>query len=471
MITKKRVIVAVIVVLVIALWQLGCFHKYNYVKAKLDIRNNTAKLVELPSHNLSIYESLKASLENGGKSDRENEFIVKQLEFKIDSIDKTFGFSEVVLHDSITLSKPEKRGVYIYNDVIENYLNQRNGDNWRATYSKLVKSFLPEVKKEVFGFHTHWSNNAQKYYDYDILTALAYFGYELDAFTGSYKDIRDWKTSSVVNEALEAGTKVYLTVANFGSENNKTFLENPEARAVSIDSISALLNARKAHGVIIDFEGLPKELGMSYTKYIDELFSRLNGEGKKIAIALPGNLAMAFDIKALNPYTDYFIVMGKNYTYKVGEPAGPVAPLNEKKGITHGSLTNTVNNYLKASLPTEKFILTLPYYGFKWETETDSLYAISKDLNRLTHSDIKSKYSNADIKYDSISESAYFKYTTNGKHYQVWFDDAKTLAKKYDLINKKRLAGVGVWALGFDNNNPELWQLLANKFGSKNLRP
>ena len=44
---------------------------------------------------------------------------------------------------------------------------------------------------------------------------------------------------------------------------------------------------------------------------------------------------------------------------------------------------------------------------------------------------------------------------------QGYYDDAASLAVKYDLVNQHRLAGTGMWTLLMDAGRPELWRLLA----------
>ena len=49
----------------------------------------------------------------------------------------------------------------------------------------------------------------------------------------------------------------------------------------------------------------------------------------------------------------------------------------------------------------------------------------------------------------------------------VFIEDEKSLGLKYDFAKDKQLAGVGIWALGFDDGKKELWTLLEDKFGQK----
>jgi len=47
---------------------------------------------------------------------------------------------------------------------------------------------------------------------------------------------------------------------------------------------------------------------------------------------------------------------------------------------------------------------------------------------------------------------------------ELYVDDAASLKLKYDLVNRAGLRGVGIWALGFDGDHPELRAGLAAKF-------
>ena len=47
---------------------------------------------------------------------------------------------------------------------------------------------------------------------------------------------------------------------------------------------------------------------------------------------------------------------------------------------------------------------------------------------------------------------------------ELYYDDAQSLAAKYDMINYWNLRGMGIWALGYDAGHPEMPALVANKF-------
>ena len=49
---------------------------------------------------------------------------------------------------------------------------------------------------------------------------------------------------------------------------------------------------------------------------------------------------------------------------------------------------------------------------------------------------------------------------------EIHFDDAFTLSKKYDFAMSNKLKGVGVWALGYDNGQNDLWNLIEIYFST-----
>ena len=63
-----------------------------------------------------------------------------------------------------------------------------------------------------------------------------------------------------------------------------------------------------------------------------------------------------------------------------------------------------------------------------------------------------------------LSQTPWYHYNNNGWN-QGWYDDSLSLSLKYDFALFNDLKGVGIWALGYDDGRPELWELLHAKFG------
>lgn len=325
----------------------------------------------------------------------------------------------------------------------------------------------PEFK--VFGWHPYYMGSSYRDYNYGILWGISYFCYQVDPTTGSYSDIHDWRTTPMVDLARAAGTRVFLTAANFGTHNNTTFLNSRHAQQRFIDSISVLLGARNADGVTIDFENVPESHRDAFVSFIQGLSDSLRSHNPDIMITmtLPGIIKdRAFNIPALSPHVDLFMVMGYDYHYSGSPQAGPVAPLASSRAGDGNNLETSVDAYLAEGLPKEKLMLSLPYYGREWKTRNASIPSANvRSLGTRLYRSIRDDVNIAAATFDPGSSTKYTISDTLEGTAQLWFDDAETLGAKYDWVKKKGLAGIGIWALGYDNGHTGLWEVLEEKFG------
>ncbi len=107
-------ILIVIFIAVIVLWQsYASSPQYNYVTAKLDIKNDNSRIV-------NVTDSINALIEK-----------------KIQVIASKYGFTNVYLQK---ISSGEMKGIRQYNETIEMYLNFRNGPHWKYNYQKELDS-------------------------------------------------------------------------------------------------------------------------------------------------------------------------------------------------------------------------------------------------------------------------------------------------------------------------------------------
>ncbi|AKQ46918.1 hypothetical protein TH63_16815 [Rufibacter radiotolerans] len=333
--------------------------------------------------------------------------------------------------------------------------------------------------KKVFGWHPYWQGETWNTYDFSNLSTVAYFSYEVNPSTGGYSNLRSWETTGLIEAAHAAGTKVVLTVTNFGSANNASILNDATRRETLISTLISVVKARNGDGVNIDFETVGSAERAALTSFMNTLSDRFHTEipGSRVSIALPGlySATNAFDVAAMTQVDD-FLIMGYDYWYAGSSTAGPVAPLAPSSWSYWGptlNLTKSVDGYLTA-LPASKLLLALPYYGRRWATSTDAIGSTATTQNSKVAS-VSRTYAAAKAEiaangytrqWNSQGSVPYYVYQENGQWFQTFYDDAESLGLKYDLVNTKGLAGIGIWALGYDNPavNPELNNLLRTKF-------
>jgi hypothetical protein len=54
---------------------------------------------------------------------------------------------------------------------------------------------------------------------------------------------------------------------------------------------------------------------------------------------------------------------------------------------------------------------------------------------------------------------------------ELYYDDAESLAAKYDLVNQYDIRGAAIWALGYDGSRPELYAVIKDKFITDTVPP
>ena len=322
--------------------------------------------------------------------------------------------------------------------------------------------------REVFGYHPYWMETAWQSYNFNLLSTIAYFGLETNG-SGNIVDHHGWPVTSLINEAHSYGTEVSLVVILFNSDNIAQLLSNPSNRQTLINNLLAEVNDAGADGVNIDFEGVPSSQRDNLTTFMTDLTAAFHeaNPASQVTMATPAvDWSNAFDYDALANACDGLMIMGYAYHWSGSSVAGPVSPLT---GWGTYNVTWTVNDYLnETGNDRDKIILGLPYYGYEWPTTSGSAGAST------TGSGDAKFYSEAIALAESYgplwndeSQTPWYRYQDgNNNWHQGWYDDSSSLSLKYELAIDEDLLGIGIWALGYDGTEPELWGALADHFGA-----
>ena len=158
--------------------------------------------------------------------------------------------------------------------------------------------------------------------------------------------------------------------------------------------------------------------------------------------------------------------MGYDFYGKYSTVAGPNSLLYSGSDWTESNINTTINNYIEMGADPSSIILGLPYYGNEWVTKDGSVPSEQISFRQArSYSYINNNYDKYKPKYDSTSHSIYYVFKDeNDNNIQCWTENEQTLAIKYDYINEKKLGGLGIWALGYDNGYQDLWNLIEEKF-------
>lgn len=323
------------------------------------------------------------------------------------------------------------------------------------------------LNREVFGYYPYWMGSAWLDLDLSLISTIAYFGAEANS-TGGIDDWHSWPPNNLITTAHNAGVDVVLTVTNFNSNSISTLLSNATYRQNLITTIVNSVSSAGADGVNIDFEGLPSSQKDNMVQFITDLKAAFESAipGSQVTLATPAvDWSSAWDYDQLAINSDGLMIMGYDYHWSSGPTTGPVAPLT---GWGTYNVTWTVNDYITWSGGlNDKLILGCPYYGYDWPSESGSAGANTTGSATARTYSVAEPTAQAYGKLrDSDSQSPWYRYQNSGWQ-QCWYDDSLSLSLKYDLINQHNLKGVGIWALGYDGDRPELWNAIEEKFTSE----
>ena len=230
----------------------------------------------------------------------------------------------------------------------------------------------------------------------------------------------------------------------FDSTLGNNILNNPSAQDVLIENIIQRMIEKNYYGFDVDFEYLESSNRDLYTTFVNKLNTALKENGFILITALipksssnqPGSLYESHDYGGLASVSDYVLLMTYEWGYTFGPPMA-VAPLNEVEKVV---------NYALTEMPSEKIFLGVPNYGYDWPLPYER--GVTK-ATKLSNEDAISLANNngSTIIFDEIAQTPYFNYTENGTTHVVWFDDARSIDEKLNLVPKYNLFGVSYWNL------------------------
>ena len=324
--------------------------------------------------------------------------------------------------------------------------------------------------REVFGYLPYWAYNSYPVLNYNLLTTIAYFGVDING-SGNITNFHDWPAAGLINEAHSHGVRVVLTVILFSGTEIATLLSSSTNRTNLISNLVTQVQTANADGVTIDFEGVPGSQRSNLTTFMTELSTAFHSAipGSFVTIFSPAvDWSNAFDYFNIAQVTDGMVMQGYDFHWRTSPIAGPVAPLTG--GPTWGTynVSWTVDDYLfKTFQDNDKLILSVPFYGFEWETPDASLAAPTLGPGATLFYPVA--YSNAQQYgrlWEPESQTPWYNYSSGSQWYQGWYDDSLSLALKFNLVNQTDLKGIAIWALSYDGQRQELQAAISNAFGS-----
>jgi spore germination protein YaaH len=359
-----------------------------------------------------------------------------------------------------------------------------------GTLSVSSASALPNgLRKEVFGFLPYWMLNdtALSSMNYHLVSTIAYFSVGANRDGALVKGTvsapstgwAGWTSSrmtNVIDQAHANGVRVVLTVSmmawdSASAANMAAFLGSSSARASLVKQIVAAVKDRDADGVNLDFEMVASSVRDQYTSFVRQLKAALvaAGVGRYLTVCTTAGAATwatGYDVAGLTASgaADAIFVMGYDYSWSGSARAGAVAPIDSPYTL---DVNGTMNDFLSETSGS-KLIWGVPYYGRTWPTSSNLLNATTIDgiSHAYYYTGHLAQAQQFGRIWDDVGKTPWYRYwdSAAGNWVEGYYDDPQSLAVKYDLVNARGLAGMGMWTLLMDQGHNELWRVLADKF-------
>jgi len=282
------------------------------------------------------------------------------------------------------------------------------------------------------------------------LTFLSVFACQVSA-DGSLTPMAN--DARVIARAKAAGVRPHMVIANI--EEGKGFqpaiaqavLESPAAQAKLLTSCVALMRERGYTGLDVDFEYVPAAVREGLGGFLAKARAWMHDEGwlltsavpAKISDEQPGLLYEGFDFRAQGKYNDFVTLMTYDFHHQ-GGPPGPVAPITGVRRAVEFAMSR---------IPKEKILMGIPNYGYDWKIPFQQGTSATV-VNNPGAVAIAARVG-ANIQFDEAAQVPWFRYAEpGGQRREIWFEDARSIRAKLELVRESGIAGVSYWTV----NNP-----------------
>lgn len=331
-------------------------------------------------------------------------------------------------------------------------------------------------KPYIIGFQPFWllDTTTTQYNQY--VNTFTYFGLVLDTNGKIVKlvneqeeepgwtTLRTKKLASQLQQAKNSNMKISLLLHLSDEEKILALLSDPVTHANNtIQEVAPIMKQYGFNDLNLDVESFTEsseENRKQFTQYVKEIKKGLdqNNLGTLTIEASPTVLIKKYviDLKHVSPYADFIVLMTYDFHYLGSYVTGPVAPINGAGTVREYDVETGIQEAIKI-IPAQKIILGIPFYGYEWETVSNTPGAAVIPLGASTASYARIakllKDCTTCIKgIDKTSQEPYIIVPDKESTYyrQIFYEDKTSFAKKLKLAQKYKLGGVALWALGYE---------------------
>lgn len=304
----------------------------------------------------------------------------------------------------------------------------------------------------------------------ELRKALPFLSY-LTVFTYGFRDDGTLivpEDERIIEIAKSYGVSPIMLLSTLTEEGvfNNTLsgklFDDTELQDVLIEELINTAQNKGFEGIEIDFEFIPRDDREGYVNFLTRLKKAMNEVGLPLFVALapkisdtqPGLLYEGHDYSGIGEVADYVILMTYEWGYQFGPPLA-VAPIRNVEEVVR---------YAVSVIPPERILLGVPNYGYDWPLPYVKGETEAKGLSTTAAFDLAYQ-KGATIMFDEESQAPYFNYYDgNGVEHVVWFENARSVQARLDLVDKYSLGGISIWQIM--RYFPQLYSLLGSEYES-----
>ena len=275
------------------------------------------------------------------------------------------------------------------------------------------------------------------------------------SLTDENGSIRNFGTANYVTTAHNMGLQVWGVVDNFNYANETgtaistlNMLSSTTSRQNFVRNVTDAAVSLGLDGINVDFEQLSSDCGPHYVEFIRELSIQCRNRGLVLSIAnyVPFNFNDYYRLDIQGQVADYVIIMGYDEHWHGSKDPGSVASIS----YVSGGLDRTLQE-----VPANKVVNALPFYTILWKTEgtdvTDEYITMNNEADFMNRDGVTAEW-------DEETCQNYAEWTSGNATYQIWLEDAESIAVKLNMMATKNIGGVAVWRLGYGTQ--AAWELI-----------
>lgn len=298
------------------------------------------------------------------------------------------------------------------------------------------------------------------------LTYLAIFSYAVNR-NGELTPVEDQPSldDAFKNRVLPLLVLTNLEEGQFSTEVATAILTNEALQDRVLNQVLEIMEEKGYRGLDFDFEYLGAENREPYVRFLRKARQRLKPRGYYLSAALApkyradqrGVLYEGHDYQAIGQVVDFIFFMTYEWGWSGGKPMA-VSPLPQMRQVM---------KYAVSVVPREKIMMGMPLYGYDWTLPYVPGGKFARSISPQRALELALRYG-VSINYDQTSQAPWFRYTDEqGKQHEVWFEDARSMQAKFDLVKELGIRGFYYWVLG--NDFLQNWLLIQGNFVVRKL--